>query len=900
MPIDGSVPFVAPDHAGRTAAKAPIRPERLLAPGRDPLVRERAAAAGPADRAPILSSASAVATEHRSAGHESTAAADKAAAAPAHGHPGAPAEHHPSGEQLQQSEHLPAAHDPELPGDGAATEAPMSERATHLTEQLRLALNALPATDPAERADLSAEQGSHFTSAAKTARALYQCRIDELAGESWEQRRHVMEHGEPAESLLRYIDAVRAGTGNTPRWNQIKAFMLGEHGYLRQMGTGQGKSMVGALDTLAQLSRGTPVELSSGRRERVHHVITTTETLANDGVRQFKSMFDELGYDVVRFDKNTPHAEPERPTVYYMTYDERATAELYDRPPPGRTATIDEADAVLIHNQTVHYLSEGQREVVPDAERSDVHHVRDFLRAVLRARACDADDFAARLQELGGRPLGADDAALARTLTAKTLRDQPDLSLAAMNTLWDKHTGREFTAKETEMAQAFLDVKAGRLTLNRDFQVFDGTIQILDENGKPASDPKVGTDSRWIGGRHQMLEAMFGLDVHADSPGSKQVTVQDVFGGYDRLSLMSGTLERTAGEIKENFPVQGGLARVEDFGRSKLVGEQDRLFLTGPDKLRDAVARVRELQEQGRPVLVIAPENDVARKFSLMLKKADVEHTAILGTWFAEHRDNNAAEEALMGVKDKAGGKAEVTVGTAGMLGRGFDAVVNAEVDQLGGVHAHMLGRSTNPDTDLQCQARAGRNGRNGSYSFSVALTDRLYQESPNPRRAVAVVHYRTAVAEHSQAVAEHAKAVAEQHPPTVRAAKTTLDNAAVQLEQAAVRLRALTPDLQAEAAQQARYERAQRRAPPGEAAPRSRVDAPARLAALLGIPIPAGAAAAAIQATPVDPGDAAADPQRLLHTVLAAADQTSAVGEALQQHHHPPPGSHPNGEAAA
>ncbi|MBF6205201.1 helix-turn-helix domain-containing protein [Streptomyces gardneri] len=803
---------------------------------------------------------------------------------------------------------LPPAHEPsvEHSEDAAPTDARPSvhDGPDRLVGELAQELVGLPSADPATKRDLTAEQQAQFKAAAKKALTVYRLRQEELAGESWEQRRHAMEHGDRVESLLRYIDAVRAGTGKTPRWNQIKAFLLGEHGFMRQMGTGQGKSMVGALDTLWQLSRGEPVEAASGNSVRVHHVITTTEVLANEGVREFAPMLRGLGYEVARWDPHDPPGETQRPTVYYMTYDERATAELFDRPPPGKTATIDEADAVLVHNQTVHYQSEGQREIASEVEAAGVHRVRDFLKAVLRSRITAAKDLSMHLEEaLHDGPLTAEEAGAvralsavevgaARTLTARLLREQPEQCLDTVSRLWESYAGRKFTAEETEMARAFLDVKAGRLKLDRDFQIFgedsDKKVQILDEYGKPRSDPKIGTESRWFGGRHKMVEAMFGAPVYSDGTGSKKVTVEDVLGRYEHLHLMSGTLERTAAEIKENFPVEGGLAKVEDFGRSKLAGEQDRIFLTEPEKLRDAVGRVRQLQAAGRPVLVICPFNDLARKFSLMLTKAGVEHNSIDARWFAEHRDNNAAEEHLLSVKDTAGVRGAVTVGT-GMLGRGFDVSISDEVNELGGVHAHMLGRSpTNPDEDHQWSARAGRNGRNGSFCFNVAASDRLYSEAQQQGARVAVTHYRAAVAKHAEATAEYTETVrqvgdpdAAQPQKSVQAARTKVAATAADVAAAEREMRSLTTPLQNDAADRTYLQRAMRRANQAHAPPAAEdlaaTSPQSTVAADLLHTGPGTAhAAAGVDPTGADPGRTRSD------TGHAGADKDRVVMEAV------------------
>ncbi|WP_063046184.1 MFS transporter [Nocardia pseudovaccinii] len=175
--------------------------------------------------------------------------------------------------------------------------------------------------------------------------------------------------------------------------------------------------------------------------------------------------------------------------------------------------------------------------------------------------------------------------------------------------------------------------------------------------------------------------------------------------------------------------------------------------------------------------------------------------------------------------------KGNVTVGTPGMLGRGFDAVVDADVNNLGGVHAHMLGRSANPDTDAQCAARAGRNERNGSYRFNNTINGDLYSQTHNTHAKMAIMHYKTAAAEHAQAVRDHTKATravdtldptqsANADSAAIAAARAKVDATAAdittaqqKIHTAEQQLHNLTPTLQNEAAEQARLERANRRA---------------------------------------------------------------------------------------
>ncbi|MET8801039.1 hypothetical protein ABZV91_32300, partial [Nocardia sp. NPDC004568] len=656
-----------------------------------------------------------------------------------------------------------------------------------LAEVLARKLADLPFS--VDRAEATVEQVMQFQAAADYAVRLFRFRERELAVESWEQRRAVLEHGDTVEAVLRMFAAMTAGIEKTPRWTQALSWLLGQHGFATiQMATAEGKTIVAGLDSMWQLARGAPVELPSGQPMRVHHVVTTTETLANSGLRELQPVIQGLGYEVSRWDPQNPSGDPVRPTVYYMTVGERIDAILYEHIPPGKSATIDEADAALIHDQTEHYLSDGERVKASAAEQAHVERLRDFLKAVLMSQRKEfiADDVVGtrrnlreerlwgKLEALGGRAFTAEEAKWARELTSQMLRQQPERSLAIVSHLWERHTGQAFTVEDRNMAEAFLDYKTGRLKARWDFIAFDGKIQILDQYGKPLSDPKVNTDSRWFGGRHKMLEAIFGFDVYTDGKGSTVATVSDAVATYDRLLLMSGTMERTAAEIQQNFPGAGGLAKVPRYQPPKLVGEPDHVFLTNAERLKAAVERVKELQDLGRPVLVICPSNGVAHQFSLMLHKAGVVEKSmetIAGEWFAQHRDNNKAEEHLLEVKDRAGGQyiheytdeetgekerkvlGRVTVGTP-MLGRGFDVSITDEVNDLGGLHALMLGRSLNPDENEQGPARAGR-GRNGSYSVYTSVTDELLAQTRHDGAQIAIVHYRTAATAHGEALAE-------------------------------------------------------------------------------------------------------------------------------------------------
>ncbi|MHC4481263.1 MAG: preprotein translocase subunit SecA, partial [Planctomycetota bacterium] len=127
------------------------------------------------------------------------------------------------------------------------------------------------------------------------------------------------------------------------------------------------------------------------------------------------------------------------------------------------------------------------------------------------------------------------------------------------------------------------------------------------------------------------------------------------------------------------------------------------------------LARLRELHDAGRPVLVGTRSVRRSEELSQRLAEEATEHNVL-------NARHHAREAAIIA---EAGQPGRVTIAT-NMAGRGVDIVLGRGVAKLGGLHVlgtelHEAGR-----IDRQLGGRAGRQGDPGSFEFFVCLEDEL------------------------------------------------------------------------------------------------------------------------------------------------------------------------------
>ena len=264
-----------------------------------------------------------------------------------------------------------------------------------------------------------------------------------------------------------------------------------------------------------------------------------------------------------------------------------------------------------------------------------------------------------------------------------------------------------------------------------------GEIVIVDEHTG-----RTMPGRRWSGGIHQAIEAKEGVAISNESQTLASTTFQNYFRLYNKLAGMTGTADTEAFEFRQIY----GLDVVVIPTNVPMVREDlnDLIFLTQEEKYEAIVDEIRDIQENGGPILVGTASIESSELLSGLLKKAKIKHS-VLNAKFHEQEAEIIAQ---------AGKPGTVTIAT-NMAGRGTDIWLggnweaevaglenpaDAQVEEIrsqweanheavknsGGLHVIGTERHESRRIDNQLRGRAGRQGDPGQSRFFLSLEDNL------------------------------------------------------------------------------------------------------------------------------------------------------------------------------
>ncbi|MCA9380855.1 preprotein translocase subunit SecA [Candidatus Dojkabacteria bacterium] len=249
------------------------------------------------------------------------------------------------------------------------------------------------------------------------------------------------------------------------------------------------------------------------------------------------------------------------------------------------------------------------------------------------------------------------------------------------------------------------------------YMIKNGNVYIVDE-----FTGRVLEGRRYSEGLHQAIEAKEGVEIKQESKTFATITFQNFFRLYKVLCGGSGTIMT---ESEEFFKIYGLDSVVIPTNKPRIREDYaDRIYKTSDAKFRAVVEEIKEMHEQGRPVLVGTTSVEKSEVVSKLLDKEGIPHE-VLNAKFHEQESRIVA---------KAGQKGAVTVAT-NMAGRGTDIVIGGgsrgddkykEVAELGGLHVIGTERHDSRRIDNQLRGRTGRQGEPGSTRFYVSLDDQI------------------------------------------------------------------------------------------------------------------------------------------------------------------------------
>jgi len=461
---------------------------------------------------------------------------------------------------------------------------------------------------------------------------------------------------------------------------QLIGGIILHQGSIAEMKTGEGKTLVATL----------PVYLNALAGKGVH-VVTVNDYLARRDAQWMGEVYRFLGLTVgsiLHGLDDTARRDAYHADVTYGTNNEFGfdylrdnmkfdLADFCQRKP--FFAIVDEVDSILIDEARTPLIISGPAEmstelyekvnrIIPQF-KVETHYTLDE-----KARTLATNDEGV---ELGERLLGIDN-----------LYDPKNI---------------DYLHHLTQALKAHVLFKR-----DVDYIVQNSEVVIVDEfTGRTMP------GRRFSDGLHQALEAKEGVKVAQENQTLASITFQNYFRMYEKLAGMTGTADTEAVEFKKIY----NLSVVMIPTHEKMIREDyaDVIYKNAAAKYRAVVREIKQMHNQGRPVLVGTISIDISELISELLKKEGIEHSVLN----AKQHDREAEIIA------EAGQVGRVTIAT-NMAGRGTDIKLGPGVAELGGLHILATGRHESRRIDNQLRGRSGRQGDPGSSRFYLSLEDDL------------------------------------------------------------------------------------------------------------------------------------------------------------------------------
>ncbi len=203
---------------------------------------------------------------------------------------------------------------------------------------------------------------------------------------------------------------------------------------------------------------------------------------------------------------------------------------------------------------------------------------------------------------------------------------------------------------------------------DKDYVVSDGEVLIVD-----SFTGRVMEGRRFSDGLHQAIEAKEGVEIQEENKTMANITYQNLFRMYKKLSGMTGTARTEMEEFREIYNME--VVTVPTNKPVVRVDEPDLLYPSLESKFDAVVAKIKELHEKGQPMLIGTVAVETSEYLSQRLDEEGIPHVVL-------NAKNHAREaEIIM----NAGQRGAVTIAT-NMAGRGTDIKLGPGVRENGGL----------------------------------------------------------------------------------------------------------------------------------------------------------------------------------------------------------------------
>ncbi|OHA29567.1 MAG: preprotein translocase subunit SecA [Candidatus Taylorbacteria bacterium RIFCSPHIGHO2_12_FULL_42_34] len=520
---------------------------------------------------------------------------------------------------------------------------------------------------------------------------------------------------------------------------QLLGGMILHHRGIAEMRTGEGKTLVATLPAYLNALEGKGV-----------HIVTVNDYLSRRDAVWMGQIYDYLGlsvgvlnhessflYDTKHISLNSKHeipnpkndeGEEKEEDKLDMERDETGAFHVvheFLRPVTRREAYLADVTYGTNNEYGFDYLRDNIEYDTSTLRQRDYHYaIVDEIDSILideartpliiSAPAQDSENLYAVFAGIASRMNKDEDYTVDEKFKAITLTDigieKAEKILGVDNIYTEKGIKYVHHLETAVRAKALFEK-------NKEYVVKDGEVVIVDE-----FTGRLQPGRRWSEGLHQAIEAKEGVAVQRESRTYASITFQNYFRLYSKLAGMTGT----AVTSKEEFYKVYGLDTVA-VPTNKPIARRDHndlIFQSEKGKFKAIARKVRQLNEQGQPVLIGTVSIDNNELLSQYLSNEGIKHELL-------NAKNHEREGELIA---QAGRYKGVTVAT-NIAGRGVDIKLGgnpateeeyARVRDLGGLFVLGTERHEARRIDNQLRGRSGRQGDPGETQFFVSLEDSL------------------------------------------------------------------------------------------------------------------------------------------------------------------------------
>lgn len=496
-----------------------------------------------------------------------------------------------------------------------------------------------------------------------------------------------LEQGEPLTSIIPDAFAVvREASKRVLGMRHFDVQLIGglvlTEGNIAEMPTGEGKTLVASLPSYVRALEGKGV-----------HVITVNDYLAKRDYELVGQIHRFLGLTV---GLNIPMMEPDEKKEAYnadITYGvgtefgfdylrDNMAYSLADKVQrPYHFAIIDEVDSVLIDEAKTPLIIAGK---MPSNE--ELHRIAAML--AKRFKKDEDYDF--------------DDETKATSLTDKGIEKVE----AAFN------IDNLYDLEHQTLFHYVIQAVRAHVMFKRDvdYIVKEDKIELVDMftgrilEGRSLSD-----------GLHQAIEAKEGVTITDENKSMAQVTIQNYFRMYPRLSGMTGTAKTQEKEIREVYGME--VVQIPTNRPRQRIDQPDLIFSTQEAKYKYVAAEVKKRHEKGQPILIGTTSILQSETVADYLNKEKLTFQLL----------NAKTVEQEVELISQAGQKGRITVAT-NMAGRGTDIMLGDGVHELGGLYVIGTEKHESRRVDNQLRGRSGRQGDVGESRFILSIEDDMFR----------------------------------------------------------------------------------------------------------------------------------------------------------------------------